>query len=49
MTDAKNRSSLINSRARPTADCDTDHFLVTAEIRVKVMKSEKSNPQSDLT
>ena len=44
MTDAKNRSSLINSRARPTADCDTDHFLVIAKIRVKVMKSEKSKP-----
>ena len=41
MADAKNRISVIHSRARPTADCGTDHYLVTAKIKIKVLKTKK--------
>ena len=41
MTDAKNMSSLINSRSGPTEDCDTDHFLVIAKLRVKLKLTTK--------
>ena len=36
------KNTVINSRSRPGADADTDHMLVTAKLRLKAIKSDKS-------
>lgn len=44
------KSSVINSRSRPGADCDSDHELVQSTFRLKAFKNKarKANAKFDL-
>ena len=42
MVNSTYKNTVINSRSRPGADADTDHMLVTAKLRLKAIKSDKS-------
>ena len=41
MIDSAWKTSVTNARTRPGVDCETDHILVTANLRLKVYKTEK--------
>ena len=41
MIDTAWMSSITNARTRPGVDCDSDHILVTANLRVKVYMNSK--------
>ena len=42
MIDRDWKSSVRNACAKPGADSDTDHMLVTGNIRLKAIKVDKS-------
>ena len=41
MIDTAWMSSITNARTRPGVDCDSDHILVTANLRMKIYKTSK--------
>ena len=40
------KSTVLNSKTRPGVDCDTDHMLVTAKLRVKAYRQCKPKPNA---
>ena len=44
LIDTKWKTSVTNARTRPGVDCDSDHILVTANLRLKAFKKEKGKP-----
>ena len=43
------KSTVLNAKSKPGADCDTDHYLVTANLRLKAHKqiTKKPSPRYD--
>ena len=46
MIDNAWRSSVMNARTRPGVDCDTDHILLTAGLRIKAHRQDKARKQT---
>ena len=44
MVDKSWKSSILKSKTRPGADCDTDHIFVVADLRLKAHKTPKAKP-----
>ena len=40
------KSTVLNSKTRPGVDCDTDHILVTANLRLKAYRQNKPKPHA---
>jgi hypothetical protein len=48
LIDKRRHSNILDVRSFRGADCDTDHYLVVAELRERISVSKQTRQYSDL-